>query len=156
MADSLIVRRDKRVDSIQYRMDHATCHQYKNEKYFDNWTEQDNLVVGDSFQVQIIANGNTITFSWPTVVVTANADGDVTDLIFITKIPANFLPFLVGGNGDGQNFPIYVDNSTNYILWVDADGTIRIAPTQGNLNPIAASNATGTVWGGSVTWTTDN
>jgi hypothetical protein len=156
MATSFKVARDKHFDSVKYGSDESSYHQYKNITYADNWVAQTDLVTGSLFKVQIVANGNTVTFSWNTIHITANGSGAVTTLTFATKIPKNLIPNLVASPGDGQNFPIYVNTSTHYIIWIDTDGTVRIDPTEGNLAPIAPLGGGGTVFGGSVTWTTNN
>ncbi len=153
---SFHVRRDAHFDSVSLGNDNkATQHQYKVIKYTDNWVAQEDLVEGDDFQVQIIANGNTITFTWNTVIVAAGAGGAVTELEFVKKIPLDLLSNLSGTDGQGQNFPIYVNDSNQNLLWIDTDGTIRIAIVSTTVD-IAAAEGQGTVWGASVTWTTIN
>jgi len=155
MSGSFLVRRDKHFDSVQYRLDHETYHQYKKERYFINWQLQESLVLGDAFPIQIVANGNTITLSWTTVIVSASG-GNVVSLKFDKLIDPNLISNLSGSPGQGQNFPIFVNDSSNYIMWIDVDGSVIIDPTGGNLQPIAQDGNSGTVWGSSITWTTDN
>jgi hypothetical protein len=147
--------KDQQVTSLDFESGNAPLTRCTNINYLDNWATGATLVAGDPFKVQLVSIGNIVTFSWNTVVVTANGSGPVVNLDFATKIPAEYLPALIGTLGQGQNYPVYIGDSTMYLIWINTDGTINIDPTDTNTF-IADTSLTATVWGSTITWTTNN
>lgn len=155
MASSFRIIKDKQATSLELGWGKAPLTRSANLNYVDNWVPQTNLVTGNPFKVQIVSVGNLVVFSWDTVAVNANGSGPVTSLVFATKIPTEFIPNLVGITNDGQNFPIYIGTSNQYLLWVNDDGTVTIDVTDSSTF-IADTSSSVNLWGGSVSWTTNN
>lgn len=150
---SFRVIKDKKLTTLKFEKGNASLTRCSNISYEDTFLPQTNLATNPPFKVQLVSDGNQVTFSWKTVIITAGAGGDVTGLTLKTKIPQEYIPALAD-NG-GQNYPIYINNTVFCSIYVDIDGSVYINPTDTNTSIIPASGTT-FIWGSSITWTTNN
>lgn len=145
---------DKKLTTLEFEKGNASLTRCANINYEDTFVPQANLATNPPFKVQLVSVGNLVIFSWDTINVTASG-GDVQLLAFATKIPKEYIPNLVGASSEGQNFPVYINNSNLYLMWIDDQGNVQIGPTDTNTYVIQNNNP-GFIWGSSIMWTTNN